>query len=48
MHGNQLVTSPWLQMTNVLGLGGSNVNFALRSSTSGGYGVAVPTDLGNW
>jgi len=48
VYGNYLQTSPWLLMTNVVGLGESNVSFALSNSDLGGYSVEVSTDLINW
>ena len=40
--------SPWLYMTNVAGLGGTNVTFALTNSTAGAFSVEYSTDLMNW
>jgi len=40
--------SPWLQMTNVAGLGGTNVTFALTNSMAGSFTVQYSTDLANW
>ncbi len=40
--------SSWLQMTNVAGLGGSNITFALSNSTTGAFGVEFTTNLVNW
>ena len=41
-------TSAWLRMTNVAGLGGSNVTFALSNSTAGAFSVEYTTNLMNW
>ena len=48
VYGNYLQTSPFLQMTNVAGLGGTNVTFALSNSLNGAYGVEYSTNLTNW
>jgi hypothetical protein len=40
--------SPWLQMTNLAGLGGSNVTFALSNSTAGAFSVEYSTNLIDW
>jgi hypothetical protein len=48
VHGNQLFTCPWLQMTNVLGLGTRNASFSLPNPATGGYTVEVTSDLVNW
>ena len=45
---NYWPTSPWLYMTNVTGLGGTNVTFALTNSTAGAFNVQYSTDLVNW
>lgn len=45
---NYLPTSPFLQMTNVAGLGGTNVTFALSNSTAGAFSVEVTTNLVDW
>ena len=42
---NYWPTSPWLQMTNAAGLGGTNVTFALTNSTAGAFSVD-DTELG--
>jgi hypothetical protein len=41
-------TSPWLDMTNAAGLGGTNVTFALNSPTAGAYVVEASTNLTDW
>ena len=40
--------SPSLAITNVTGLGGTNVTFALSNSVADAYSVEVSTDLMNW
>jgi hypothetical protein len=40
--------SPWLYMTNVAGLGGTNVTFALNDSLAGSFSVEVTTNLMDW
>ncbi|MBC8095227.1 MAG: VCBS repeat-containing protein, partial [Akkermansiaceae bacterium] len=40
--------SPLLQMTNVAGLGGSNVTFTTTHSLAGDFSVEVTTNLVNW
>jgi hypothetical protein len=45
---NYFPTSPWLQMTNVGGLGGSNVSFALTNSLAGAFSVEYTTNLLDW
>jgi alpha-tubulin suppressor-like RCC1 family protein len=45
---NYSATSPWLYLTNVAGLGGTNVTFALSNSTAGVYSVLMSTNLVNW
>jgi len=46
--GNYLATSPWLLMTNVAGLGGTNVSFALSNSLAGAFTVEYTTNLADW
>jgi hypothetical protein len=41
-------TSPWLRMTNVAGLGGTNVTFALPDAGAVGFGVEYSTNLVDW
>jgi hypothetical protein len=41
-------TSPWLRMTNVAGLGGSNVTFALPNAATGPFRVEYSTNLIDW
>jgi hypothetical protein len=45
---NYSITSPWLYLTNVAGLGGTNVTFALSNSTAGVYSVLMSTNLADW
>jgi hypothetical protein len=45
---NYFPYSPWLRMTNVAGLGGTNVTFALSNSTAGAFSVEYSTNLTNW
>jgi hypothetical protein len=40
--------SPWLDMTNVAGLGGTNVTFALTNSLAGAFSVEYSTNLVDW
>ncbi len=41
-------TSPWLMMTNTVGLGKTNVQFALPSPTAWNFTVQVSTNLSSW
>lgn len=41
-------TSPWLHLTNVAGLGGTNVTFALTNSFAGAFSVEYTTNLADW
>jgi hypothetical protein len=45
---NYFPNSPFLQMTNVAGLGGTNVTFALSNSTAGAFSVEYTTNLADW
>lgn len=45
---NYYPTSPWLYLTNVAGLGGTNVTFALTNSTAGAFSVEYSTNLADW
>jgi hypothetical protein len=45
---NYWPTSPWLAMTNLAGLGGTNVTFALSNSTAGSFSVEWSTNLADW
>ena len=45
---NYFATSPFLYMTNVAGLGGTNVTFALSNSFAGAFSVEFTTNLVDW
>ncbi len=45
---NYWPNSGWLGMTNVAGLGGRSVTFALTNDVSGAFSVEASTDLLNW
>jgi hypothetical protein len=45
---NYFPYSPWLYLTNVAGLGGTNVTFALSNSTAGAFSVEYTTNLLDW
>jgi hypothetical protein len=45
---NYYATSPFLQMTNVLGLGESNVTFAVTNFTANSFSVEYSINLTNW
>lgn len=45
---NYFPNSPFLQMTNVAGLGGTNVTFALTNSLAGAFSVEYTTNLVDW
>ena len=45
---NYFSHSPWLYLTNVAGLGGTNVTFALTNSLAGAFSVEYSTNLLNW
>jgi hypothetical protein len=45
---NYFSSSPWLYMTNVAGLGGTNVTFALSNSLAGAFSVESTTNLVDW
>ena len=45
VYSNYLATSPWLLLTNVAGLGGTNVTFSLSNSVFATYSVQYSTDL---
>lgn len=45
---NYFPNSPFLQMTNVAGLGGTNVTFGLSNATTGAFSVEVTTNLLDW
>ena len=48
VYGNYVTNSPWLYMTNVAGLGGTNVTFTLTNSLAGVYTVEYSTNLNDW
>jgi len=48
VYSNYLSNSPFLLMTNVAGLGGTNVTFQLTNSTAGNYTVQYSTNLSTW
>lgn len=48
VQSNYFLTSPWLQMTNTAGLGGTNVTFALSDATNRAFTVEYSTDLSTW
>ena len=48
VYAAYLPTSPWLLITNVAGLGGTNVTFALEGSPLGAYTVEYSTNLTDW
>jgi hypothetical protein len=48
VYAGYAVTSPWLLMTNVAGVGGTNVTFALPNAAEGAYGVEYSTNLSTW
>ncbi|HWD92130.1 MAG TPA: LamG-like jellyroll fold domain-containing protein [Verrucomicrobiae bacterium] len=48
VYSNYLPNSPWLLMTNIAGLGQTNVSFALSNSPLGAYSVEVSTNLTDW
>jgi hypothetical protein len=48
VYANYVTNSPWLYMTNVAGLGGTNVTFSLSNSVLGAYSIQVSTNLVNW
>jgi hypothetical protein len=45
---NYFPTSPWLYMTNVAGLGETNVIFALTNAFAGAFSVEYTTNLVDW
>ena len=48
VYSNYLPTSPWLLMTNLSGLGQTNVGFALSNSILSSYSVEISTNLVDW
>jgi hypothetical protein len=45
---NYWANSPWLLLTNVAGLGGTNVTFALSNNLEGNFTVQYTTNLSDW
>lgn len=45
---NYCPTSPWLELTNAAGLGGTNVTFALTNDLAGAFTVEYSTNLTDW
>jgi len=43
-----LPTNPWLQLTNVAGLGGTNVTFAPTNDLTGAFSVEFTTNFLDW
>ena len=48
VYASYMTNSPWLYLTNVAGLGGTNVTFALSNSVLGAYTIEYSTNLVNW
>ena len=48
VYANYVTNSPWLYMTNVAGLGGTNVSFSLSNTVLGAYSVLYSTNLATW
>ena len=48
VYANYVTNSPWLYMTNVAGLGGTNVTFALSNTVLGSYTVQYTTNFTTW
>jgi hypothetical protein len=48
VYANYLRTSPWLLMTNVAGLGGTNVVFGISNSPDSALNVEYSTNLMQW
>lgn len=48
VYARYATNSPFLLLTNVAGLGGTNVSFALQGSPAGAYTVEYSTNLVNW
>jgi alpha-tubulin suppressor-like RCC1 family protein len=48
VYASYLANNPWLTMTNVAGLGGTNVTFGLSNSLTINYTVQCSSDLVNW
>ncbi|HEX9046019.1 MAG TPA: immunoglobulin-like domain-containing protein, partial [Verrucomicrobiae bacterium] len=48
VYANYVTNSPWLALTNVAGLGGSNVSFDVSNSIAGNYSIQYSTNLADW
>lgn len=48
VYANYLPSSPWLALTNVAGLGGTNVTFSLSNSVLGALTVEYTTNFNTW
>jgi hypothetical protein len=48
VYASYLPASPWLYLTNIAGLGGTNVTFSLNNSPAGNYTVQYSTNLSDW
>lgn len=48
VYANYVTNSPWLYLTNTLGLGEIAVSFELLNSVAGNYTVEVSTNLVDW
>ena len=48
VYANYAMNSPWLYMTNLAGLGGTNVTFSLSNSVLGAYTIEYSTNLTDW
>ena len=48
VYANYITNSPWLLMTNVAGLGGTNVIFSLSNSPAQSFTVQMSADLVTW
>ena len=48
VYAGYALNSPWLLVTNVSGLGETNVSFALTPSVEGAYTVESSTNLNSW
>ncbi|HEX3799215.1 MAG TPA: immunoglobulin-like domain-containing protein [Verrucomicrobiae bacterium] len=48
VYANYVTNSPWLMITNMAGLGGTNVEFSLSNSILGAYTAEYSTNLTTW
>lgn len=48
VYNNYATNSPWLLITNVVGLGTTNVSFGLSNSVEGAYTILYSSNLVNW